>query len=350
MRNYQRKKNNPTKILIILTVIIVGLFLFSKKFSKKSEIVNDIVVAEYGDQKIYKSDVEKKINSIFEVTNLNQPSIPFEKMSNSIVEVLAKEIYLDRKISQKASEMGLDKDKKIVDRVEDFKTALIRQTYLENSIKVSDQEILDLYNQEASKINNKVEYRYSQVILKKDQLEKVKKLIAKNTSFNDLINKYSIRKAGLKQDGDIGYVSEKSMLPEMKNAVMSLKLNEISKPVLIGNEYYIFKLTDIFYPKVLSYEDMKDEIKAKITRKKSEEIANQLTSGAKYNLIVKPEQETNANDKINNNTPEKQEATSNENVADSPNPNEAEENKNISDDNKSSNEEQPNQDSTKSSE
>ena len=63
MKLYSRKRKSPIKILVIITLLAGFAFAVSKQFVTKK--INDIVVAQIGDENIYKSDIEKKLKEVF---------------------------------------------------------------------------------------------------------------------------------------------------------------------------------------------------------------------------------------------------------------------------------------------
>ncbi len=298
MRNYYKKKNNPIKVLTALSLVLAGLFVASKQFNKQSgnysasHNVQDVLVAEYGDEKIFKSDIEKKINAIFEISSFNRPLITFEEIADNNVEIIAKEIFLDRKIAKKAAELNLNNDKKLIDRVEGYKSTLTRQFYIDSVVKVSDEEALELYTQKYSNKDLKKEFHILQIVLsKKTDAEKVKKLI-KGNNFGQISKKYSNRKFGLENDGDIGLVREDNFMPQVKPTVLSMKIGDVSKPIEVDGLWYIIKLTEIIQPKTPTYEEVKADLIAELKKNKVNELSSGLTKNAKYRLIVKPKNDS----------------------------------------------------------
>ena len=63
MKLYSKKRKSPIKILVILTLLAGFGFAVSKQFFTKK--ANDIIVAQIGEENIYKSDIEKKLKEVF---------------------------------------------------------------------------------------------------------------------------------------------------------------------------------------------------------------------------------------------------------------------------------------------
>ena len=297
MRNYNKKRKSPTKILLTISIISVGLFLASKDFLvKNNPLKEDVIVAQFGDETMYRSDIERKINALFEVSTISNPYVQFESLTDDIVQILSREIFLDRKLNKKAEEARISNDRKVIHRIESYRTAIIRQLYIDSKISIDEKEIRGVYEQKYIGQNQKTEYRTSQIITEsKAKAEKVKKML-KGNNFNELYKKFSIRKNGPDKSADIGYLSEDSFLPEIKSVLSRMKIGETSKPIATGKEWTIIKLIDKIEPKIPSYEEVKSDIESDLKKSKYEEMAKMLTKDAEFKIIVSPKK----NDVINN--------------------------------------------------
>ena len=63
MRRYTSRRKKALRNLAIVTIIFAIGFLAIKFFSLKSK-QDDVIIAEIGKEKIYKSEVEKKLQNI----------------------------------------------------------------------------------------------------------------------------------------------------------------------------------------------------------------------------------------------------------------------------------------------
>lgn len=116
-------------------------------------------------------------------------------------------------------------------------------------------------NIEESEINNELnkllekneevltEFRLNELIVTFDSVEdKIKKIKIineqlKNSGFNKTLMKYN---ESLSKDnmGDLGWISSKSLSKNILDAIKDLKKNEISKPIILGNNILYLKLQD----------------------------------------------------------------------------------------------------------
>jgi hypothetical protein len=143
MKLYSKKRKSPIKILVVLTLLAGFAFAISKQFVSKK--ANDIIVAQISDENIYKSDIEKKLKEVF--ANSQNSKISFEKLPDKVIEMFAREIFLDKKIVSEAKRLGLENSSEIKDSIENFKTSTIRQAYINNLLKdsITNQKIVEKF-------------------------------------------------------------------------------------------------------------------------------------------------------------------------------------------------------------
>jgi peptidyl-prolyl cis-trans isomerase C len=63
---------------------------------------------------------------------------------------------------------------------------------------------------------------------------------------------------GASRGGDMGYFDDRRMLPEYTKAAMTLKVGEISEPVLTERGYFVIKLLDRQPPGTIPFEVMRE--------------------------------------------------------------------------------------------
>ncbi len=93
--------------------------------------------------------------------------------------------------------------------------------------------------------------------------------------FAELAKTYSEDPAARKDGGDLGRFKKGDMLPELEQAIMSLKPGEVSELVYTPSGFHIIKLEERVSGKMKSFESVKGEIEETLYRKKSEERFSQ---------------------------------------------------------------------------
>ena len=293
MKLYSKKRKSPIKILVILTLLAGFAFAISKQFVTKK--ANDIIVAQIGDENIYKSDIEKKLKEVF--ANNQNSKVEFEKLPDKVLELFAREIYLDKKIVTEAKRLGLENSSEIKDSIENFKTSTIRQAYINNALKdsITDQKIVEKFNEMNSELENKNEYKYYQIVLK-EQLQaqniyKELKASKKPLKFADGAKKYSIDSQSSANGGEVDYAKEASIEKDILENLKKLKKDEISSPFKAGNDWYIVKFHDVKKAKPIEFESAKEYIRHLIKIEEVEKINGKFIKDHKVKILLKREAE-----------------------------------------------------------
>ena len=137
------------------------------------------------------------------------------------------------------------------------------------------------------KIQSK-EYHLSEIIFdveSKGEIEKKYKEISKSINqigFENSASIYSISKTA-KIGGDIGWINENSLNNEIKMNIKNLKIEEISKPMILSNGVLILKVVNTKNTKIIT--DVEAELKKAINYERNRQL-NQF-SQIYYNKIKK---------------------------------------------------------------
>ena len=309
MKLYSRKRKSPIKILVIITLLAGFAFAVSKQFVAKK--INDIVVAQIGDENIYKSDIEKKLKEVF-ANNQNNSQLSFEKLPDQVLELFAREIFLDRKIIAEAKRLGLDNSSEIKESIENFKTSTIRQAYINNSLKdvVTDQRIAEKFNEMNAEAENKNEYKYYQIVVKEQvQAENIYKELKspkKPLKFSEGARKYSTDIQSSGNGGEVDYKLEASIQKDVLDNLKNLKKDDISKPFQSGNDWYIVKFFDIKKSKPIEFESTKEYIRHLIKIEEVEKINGKFVKDNKVKILLKREANSDNKKPLEENNPVEQ--------------------------------------------
>lgn len=120
----------------------------------------------------------------------------------------------------------------------------------QKKVKIEDSEVnmqLEKFLEENNQKN--IEYRLTELLISFEDLnDKVKKINEINNQFNEVgfdqtLMKYneSLNKDNL---GDLGWVNSKSLSKNILLAIENLKLNEVSDPIVVGNNLLYLKVID----------------------------------------------------------------------------------------------------------
>lgn len=185
---------------------------------------------------------------------------------------------------------------------EQIKKDLVVAKYKENfikDIKISDKEMEAYYNNHKDQFNVE-EVKASQILIStldkdnkevsKEEKEKLKEKaqgvldkIKNNEDFANLAKEYSDDKNSGKDGGDLGYFAKSDKNVEFTKEVFKLDTNQVSNLIETPYGYHIVKVTDK-RSATKSFEDSKDDIKAKILNEKYTKHIDSLYKNGKITI------------------------------------------------------------------
>jgi peptidyl-prolyl cis-trans isomerase SurA len=165
------------------------------------------------------------------------------------------------------------KDQLIVMRVVDRE--------VRNGVMVSEPEIRRYYESHQNRFLMPDEYRISQIlVLRKasDTDESTKRRAAAVSAalkaggdFTDLALKHSDGPESTK-GGNLGYVRQGELLPQIERALASLRAGDVSDPVETAEGWHIIRLDEKRPPQYRPYAEVKNEIQTLVYQQKSEDV------------------------------------------------------------------------------
>jgi len=111
------------------------------------------------------------------------------------------------------------------------------------------------------------------------QAERVRGEAVKGTDFATLVRRYSKYAGPASPDGDIGFVSLSSLLPQIKAGLDTLELNQVSEVLENQAGFNIFKLTDRKPERPYQLDEIKDQLSDAVTQIKFKERYDEWVKG-----------------------------------------------------------------------
>lgn len=288
---YSRKRRRSKKIFISVAIIAALLFLATGFFINRSP--NEVVVAKVNDQKIYKSELEAKLHDIFSSQDGSVKTPEIEKLPKEVLEILVKEIYLEKELVKKAESEGLNQNQDIKKQVEQSKNRILRQAYIEKltSEAVTDEKVNNKYLELTKDLEGKKEYQISHIVVKtKEEAEDILKKL-KKAKFSDLAKKYSIDKESSEKGGNLDFILEDNLVKEIAEVASSLKINEVSQPIQTKFGWHIVKVNEVKDAVLPPFESLKDTIKDQLKQEITNEVSSKITNNIKLEILVKSQEE-----------------------------------------------------------
>lgn len=86
--------------------------------------------------------------------------------------------------------------------------------------------------------------------------------------------------------GQLGWVNIKTLAQPLQQAVKGLKKNQISKPIKVGNDYYILRLEQIYKPEQNKHMPSKEEVRTFLENQKLDTYATKYIQQLRQKAIV----------------------------------------------------------------
>jgi peptidyl-prolyl cis-trans isomerase C len=234
----------------ILTFSAISAVFFSTAiFAQNAAIVNG--------KPIPKSQLDKLVQKS------KQPD-------NPQVRDQAREMLVTRElILQEANNRGVTQKDSVREQLEQSKMGILVAAVFEDYIEregVAEVDLKNAYEQVKGQFSGK-EYHVEHILVEKES--DAKAIVAQlkaGGNFEQIAKEKSKDPGSAANGGDLGWVSDKSLVPEFSKAMVQLKKGQMTdKPVKTQFGWHIIKVDDMRDVAVPTMEEMKDQLKQMIT-------------------------------------------------------------------------------------
>jgi peptidyl-prolyl cis-trans isomerase C len=256
----------------ILTIsAFSAAFLSSSVYAQNAAIVNG--------KAIPKAQLDKLVQKS------NRPD-------NPQVRDQAREMLVTRElILQEANNRGLTQKESVREQLEQSKMGVLIAAVFEDYVEkegVAESELKAAYEQVKDQYTGK-EYHVEHILVEKEADAKaITAQIKAGGNFEKIAKEKSKDPGSAPNGGDLGWVSDKALVPEFSKAMVQLKKGQVTdKPVKTQYGWHIIKLDDVRDVKAPSMEEIKDQLKQMITadqnwqKAKFSELLQKLRAKAK---------------------------------------------------------------------
>lgn len=196
----------------------------------------------------------------------------------------AREMLVTRElILQEANNRGVIQKESVRDQLEQARVGVLVAAVFEDYAAkegVADADLKAAYESVKTQYTGK-EYHVEHILVDKES--DAKAIIAQlksGANFEDIAKAKSKDPGSAQNGGDLGWVSDKTLVPEFSKAMVQLKNGQSSdKPVKSQFGYHIIKVVDSRDVKAPSFEEMKDQLKQMI-------MADQNWQKAKFSEMM----------------------------------------------------------------
>lgn len=284
---------NYSKFLIITLIahILSSCQVFiNDNSSKNSDESNKIIVASYQNGKVSQKNVETVIAKLV-AQNPKLNGLAYKNLNSLQKEAIVKEFVLNEIIYDEAKDRNLHKDQDYQDALKIFETELLKQKLFTQLIKEAgaEENVKKQYDKLVNDAKNKKDIRLGIIVLASlKEAENLGQLLQKNPAiFSDIAKKRSQDKSSRKQGGDLGFVFEDNLSPEIVKQARALGRGQVAKPMAVGKQWLIIKLIDERAAKIEDYNKIKDNLSQKLVNKAVEDFIIKSLEDAKITIEIK---------------------------------------------------------------
>ncbi|GAB4175754.1 MAG: peptidylprolyl isomerase PEB4 [Terrimicrobiaceae bacterium] len=188
-------------------------------------------------------------------------------------------VILRRLLMKEALASGWDKKPEVQERLEQVKDAVVLESYLAELTRPpagfpSDKEVQEIYEARKAELVVPKQLRLAQIYVPQtESADKVQaaaakalvdqvqaKLKAPNADFAKIADEANAGRTGTAPGGEIGWVAQDSLQPEVRKAVEALKAGAVAGPVQLDDGFYFVKVLEIKDSRTATLEEVKPRI------------------------------------------------------------------------------------------
>ncbi len=243
------------------------------------------VIARMGDIEVHSDDAQKLIANLSAADRATLDRDP-----KSFARVLAG-LLSDRFLLKEAIAKHWDQQPAVVAALERLRENAIVQSYLQTQSMPpadfpSEADIQAAYDANKAALVAPKQYRLAQIYVSaQDNVDPASETTARNkilgaarllrvpgSDFAAVALAQSEAKTTAAHGGDIGWISEAQMVPEIKSKVLSLAKGGVSDPIRLADGWQIIKLVDVRPERTLTLTEVHDALKQRLRQQRASEL------------------------------------------------------------------------------
>jgi len=236
------------------------------------------VIGSIGDLEIRESEVLASLGNLGAVDKEALTRDP------ATLNKLVRSILVQRVILQEALEKKWDEDPSVAPLLKSTREAALADSYLKAICKPpesypSESELKAAYEASRAALTVPRSYRLAQIYVAdpdgtdkqaKTRLENVRKrLQVKGADFGEIAREVSEEKESASRSGEIGWLNEQQIQPEILAQLPKLSMNVVSEPVRLKDGWHILKVLDAREPFTPIFDQVRVQLAQRLRAEKT---------------------------------------------------------------------------------
>jgi peptidylprolyl isomerase len=196
-------------------------------------------------------------------------------------------LLVQRLVLKQALDAKWDQDPAVISRLVRAREAALTESYLQhnsapNPDYPSETDLTVAYESAKSKLLIPRSYRLAQIFIASDKAKldaTVKRLKAKGADFTAIARNTSEESASAAQGGEIGWLTEEQIQPEIREKLPKLTLGALSDPIKLNDGWHILKVLDVREPRTPTLAEVRPELVAQLRAEHSRNKRQEFLAG-----------------------------------------------------------------------
>ena len=251
----------------ILRTALPALLILASPLARAA----DDLIARVGDQEIKAAQIAPYLENLSEQDRAALAKNP-AALSQAVRTLILQQILF-----KEALAAGWDKTPDVAEQLARLREGAIAETYLQSIAKIpdgypSEADIKTLYEARKADLQVPRQLKLAQIFIavpndapkeaqdkSKARIEEIAKA-AKTGDFAALAREKSEERETATRGGDVGWLAETQIQPEIRTKVASLSKGAASDPVRLADGWYVVKVVDVKEPHTATLEEVKDQL------------------------------------------------------------------------------------------
>jgi peptidyl-prolyl cis-trans isomerase C len=276
------------------TGVVAAALLFAAAAPLSAQDAKDPLVAKVNDVEIHQSDLD-----IIETEAGQIPPMSADAKKDYLVAFMTDLIL----VSKAAQEQKLDGTPDFARKVEFNRNKLLMSALLDKTGKaaMTDEAMHKVYDDAVKQMTPEQEVHARHILVRaapgddkaskaaEDKIKAVAARLKKGEDFAKVAAEVTEDPSGKANGGDLGFFSKEQMVPEFADVAFSLDKGKISDPVKTQFGWHVIKVEDKRTKPMPTFDEVKPQIEAFVTRKAQADLVTKLRAGAKVEKFYKVE-------------------------------------------------------------